>query len=90
MIPNRITANQPVTVRADFESGTIRPLFFKTGRRSLKIARVMDEWTEREDGRTKFYFAVSSPGGEAFQLKFDSAEMVWYAASGQGRCAGRA
>ena len=78
--------SEQVVVRADFERGSIRPLFVKTRRRSLRVAQVMDAWTVREDGRLKFYFSVSSPGGEAFQLKLDSLEMVWYAASGSARC----
>ena len=78
--------NEQVTVRADFEQGSIRPLFVRTRRRSLRVAQVMDAWTVREDGRLKFYFSVCSPGGEAFQLKLDSSEMIWYAASGNARC----
>lgn len=69
--------NEPVSVRADFSGGHIRPQAFRRGGRTHKISAVNAHWINRESTHPEHNFSVQA-GDETYFLCLKTADMSWH------------
>ncbi len=69
---------EAITVRADFQGGTVTPLAFKRRGREIRIARVNARWIDRVPRHPHFHFSVTAASGDVYQLTLQSGELVWW------------
>lgn len=72
------TLHEPVSVRADFSNGQIKPLIFRRGQQTLRVARVHAHWQQRETGSQRFCFSVQAETGDIYELHLDGRDMQWW------------
>jgi hypothetical protein len=70
--------DEKIKVRADFGSGTIKPLVFMRRGQIHKVVKVNCYWMDREGNAKIHYFSVTSDTGDVYQLHLSSDDMVWH------------
>ena len=70
--------DEAVGVRADFKGGVVTPLAFRRGARQHRVVRVNARWTDRAGKHPSFYFSVTADSGDVYQLRLQSADLVWW------------
>jgi hypothetical protein len=70
--------DEAVSVRADFQGGSVTPLAFRRRGREHRIARINARWTDRVPRHPHFYFSVTDESGDVYQLQLQSGDLVWW------------
>jgi len=73
--------DEPIRVRADFQGGTIQPLYFQRGVHRYRITQVHTRWIDREGMFARVHFALDAQGevdSGTYELHFNSKELAWY------------
>ncbi len=69
--------DEAVSVRADFRGGVATPLAFWRRGREHRVVRVNARWLDRVGRHPSFYFSVTVQSGDIYQLRLQSADLVW-------------
>lgn len=70
--------DQAVSVRADFQGGTVTPLAFHLRGREHRVVRVNARWIDRVPRHPHHYFSVTVDSGDVYQLQLQSGDLVWW------------
>ena len=70
--------DEAVAVRADFRGGSVTPVAFRRGAREHRVTRVNARWIDRSGKHPRFYFSVTADSGDVYQLRLQSADLVWW------------
>src|SRR5262249_4148531 len=73
--------DEPVPCRADFSNGRVTPLAFRRGGREHVVRAVHSRWLARAGRHPQFYFSAETESGDVYELRLDSADMVWHVQS---------
>lgn len=69
--------DEAVAVRADFQGGVVRPVAFRRGGREQRVTRINARWVDRSGRHPHFCFSVTVESGDVYQLRLQSADMLW-------------
>lgn len=69
--------DEPVPCRADFTGGKVTPLQFWRGGREHVVRAVHSRWMDRAGRHPQFYFSAETESGDVYELRLDSADMMW-------------
>ena len=70
--------DEAVTVRADFQGGTVTPRAFVRRGHEHRVVRVNARWIDRVPRHPHFYFSVTTESGDVYQLQLQSGDPVWW------------
>ena len=69
--------DQAIAARADFQGGVVTPVAFQRGGREHRVVRINARWVDRAGRHPQFCFSVTADTGDVYQLRLQSADMVW-------------
>lgn len=70
--------DEAVAVRADFQGGLVSPVAFRRQGREHRVARVNARWLDRAGRHPSHHFSVTDERGDVYQLRLQTADMVWW------------
>ncbi len=68
---------EPISVRADFTGGALRPRLFERAGKTHKIESVNGTWIDRDGARPRYHFSIQS-GGDTYFLVLRTEDMTWW------------
>jgi hypothetical protein len=69
--------DEAISVRAEFEGGTVTPVSFRRHGREQRVVRVNARWLDRAGRHPHFYFSVTVESGDVYQLQLQGGDLVW-------------
>ena len=70
--------DEAVAMRADFQGGLVSPVVFRRRGREHRVARVNARWLDRAGRHPSHHFSVTDQHGDVYQLRLQTADMVWW------------
>jgi len=70
--------DEAVAVRADFQGGLVSPVAFRRQGRGHRVVRVNARWLDRAGRQASHHFSVTDEQGDVYQLRLQTADMVWW------------
>ena len=70
--------NESVSVRADFQGGTVTPVAFRRRGREHRLRQVNTRWIDRAGKHPRFYFSVTDESGDVYQLQLQGGDLLWW------------
>lgn len=69
--------DEAAKVRADFQGGTVSPVLIRRGDQVIRVREVNTRWQEPRGRYRRCYFSVTADTGDAYQLWFDTGDLLW-------------